>query len=153
MSSPQSILTPGSLTPYQKATPISPTFSTVIEIAKEVASILGTNYGVRVYKNAFQVELEAREIEFEQRQHSFLFYKGSTIGSKTPSNIFIIDHHYIQIETGERSTRELIYELGTLMVKKEIDKGMIVLFRPNRYTPTFINILEDDLKAIRHYLD
>jgi GxxExxY protein len=96
------------------------------EIAKEIWQALGPGYSERVYHNAFEVGLRARNINYETERLILLFFKDRNIGNLRAD--LIVGDTVVELKATSKLKDENRWQCRNYMKLLGLTKGVLVNF-------------------------
>ena len=120
----------------------------LVEMFKEVASVLKKGRTETVYQNAITVELQERGIQYTEEETMPIYYKGKYVGQE---RLDIVVHTWLQIiielkATATEIKSDNLWQVISYMRYKKYTKGVVVNYNqsPNKQLSyTFVLIQED----------
>ena len=120
----------------------------LVEMFKEVASVLKKGRTETVYQNAITVELQERGIQYTEEETMPIYYKGKYVGQE---RLDIVLHTWLQIiielkATATEIKSDNLWQVISYMRYKKYTKGVVVNYNqsPNKQLSyTFVLIQED----------
>ncbi len=102
----------------------------IVSSAHKVHNAIGYGYDGRVYYKAMQLELAARDLDFESDKLIEISYEGSVVGDFTADLIFG-DKVLVEVIADEDYNKKLDVQLRSHMRAIGVDVGMILNFGPS----------------------
>ena len=120
----------------------------LVEMFKEVASVLKKGRTETVYQNAITVELQERGIQYTEEETMPIYYKGKYVGQE---RLDIVLHTWLQViielkATATEIKSDNLWQVISYMRYKKYTKGVVVNYNqsPNKQLSyTFVLIQED----------
>jgi len=120
----------------------------LIEMFKEVASVLKKGRTETVYQNAITVELQERGIQYTEEETMPIYYKGKYVGQE---RLDIVLHTWLQIiielkATSTEIKSDNLWQVISYMRYKKYTKGVVVNYNqsPNKDLTYSVVLLQED---------
>jgi len=99
---------------------------TIGEIAREIWQALGPGYSERVYHNAFEVGLRARNTNYETERLILLFFKDRNIGNLRAD--LIVGDTVVELKATSKIKDENRWQCRNYMKLLSLPKGVLINF-------------------------